>query len=151
MKELAELCIKYVGGAQNIKSVSHCATRLRLTLADQSKVDEAALMNITGVMKVMQVGPQTQIVIGSDAPELYGVVSKMVDAGKAGGAVPDDEYTAQDKKKKWTPKALVGKFFDACSSMFTPLVPAFTAAGLLKAVLAVLVALNLVKIGRAHV
>ncbi len=144
MKELAELCIKYVGGAQNIKSVSHCATRLRLTLADQSKVDEAALMNITGVMKVMQVGTQTQIVVGSDAPELYGVVSKMVDAGKAGGTVPDDEYTAQDKKKKWSAKALVGKFFDACSSMFTPLVPAFTAAGLLKAILAVLVALNLV-------
>lgn len=144
MKELAELCIKHVGGAQNIKSVSHCATRLRLTLADQSKVDEAALMNVTGVMKVMQVGTQTQIIVGSDAPELYGVVSKMVDTGKAEGAVPDDEYTAQDKAGKWTPKALVGKFFDACSSMFTPLVPAFTAAGLLKAVLAVLVALKLV-------
>lgn len=144
MKEMAELCIRHVGGPQNIKSVSHCATRLRLTLADQSKMDEAALLDITGVMKVMQVGTQTQIIVGSDAPELYGVVSKMVDAGKAEGAVPDDEYTAQDKGGRWTPKAMVGKFFDACSSMFTPLVPAFTAAGLLKAVLAVLVALNLV-------
>lgn len=143
MKELAELCIRHVGGTQNIKSVSHCATRLRLTLVDQSKVDEAALLDITGVMKVMQVGTQTQIVIGSDAPELYGVVSKMVDADKAGGAVPDDEYTNQDKGGL-TAKMIVGKFFDACSSMFTPLVPAFTAAGLLKAVLAVLVATKLV-------
>lgn len=144
MKEMAELCIKYVGGPQNIKSVSHCATRLRLTLEDQSKVDEASLMNVTGVMKVMQVGTQTQIIIGSDAPELYTIVSKMVDSGKAEGAVPDDESTRQDKGNSWSLKILAGKFFDACSSMFTPLVPAFTAAGLLKAVLAVLVAAKLV-------
>ena len=69
MKELAEKCIQLVGGAQNIKSVSHCATRLRLTLIDQSLVDEKALLAVNGVLKVMNVGAQTQIVVGSDAPE----------------------------------------------------------------------------------
>ena len=144
MKKLAELCIKYVGSSENISSVSHCATRLRLTLIDQSKVDEKALVAVKGVMKVMQVGTQTQIVVGTDAPELYNVVSKMVDSEKAEGSVPDDEHTEQDKKSKWSVKAMVGRFFDACSSIFTTLVPAFTAAGLLKAVLAILVATGLV-------
>lgn len=135
MKELAEKCIEYVGGTQNIKAVSHCATRLRLTLVDQKYVNEKALLELPEVMKVMNVGAQTQIIIGSDAPELYGVVSKIVDADSSSKQMDNQSSVKKDDKKQ-----IVGKFFDACSSMFTPLVPAFTAAGMIKAVLAVLVA-----------
>lgn len=148
MKELAEKCIQLVGGAQNIKSVSHCATRLRLTLIDQSLVDEKALLAVNGVLKVMNVGAQTQIVVGSDAPELYGIVSKMLDNDKLGGSVEDKEAEATDTKTK---TSLVSKFFDACSSMFTPLVPAFTAAGMIKAILAILVAFGLSKDSQEYV
>lgn len=135
MKELAEKCIEYVGGTPNIKAVSHCATRLRLTLVDQKYVNEKALLELPEVMKVMNVGAQTQIIIGSDAPELYGVVSKIVDTDSS-----SKQMDIQSSVKKDDKKQIVGKFFDACSSMFTPLVPAFTAAGMIKAVLAVLVA-----------
>lgn len=137
MKELAEKCIEYVGGTQNIKAVSHCATRLRLTLINQNVVNEKALLELPEVMKIMNVGTQTQIIIGSDAPELYGVVSKIVDAENA-SEVADTKISIEEKKTG--KKQMMGKFFDACSSMFTPLVPAFTAAGMIKAVLAVLVA-----------
>ena len=83
MKELAKQCIEHVGGAANIQAVSHCATRLRLTLRDQSQVNEAALTALPEVIKVMQVGVQTQIIIGSDAPELYGVVSQLVEQAQS--------------------------------------------------------------------
>lgn len=146
MKELAEQCIRLVGDAENILSVSHCATRLRFTLGDINKVDKEALAKVPGVIKVMQVGTQTQIIIGSDAPDVYNIVSKMVDEQKAAGEVegdahPEDlEAPAKDAKKP----SVIGRVFDACSQMFTPLVPAFTAAGMIKAVLAVLVALSVV-------
>lgn len=137
MKELAEKCIEFVGGASNIKAVSHCATRLRLTLIDQGKVNEEALLSIPEVIKVMKVGAQTQIIIGSDAPELYSIVSQLVET--ADSSMTDNETKTADPKSN-KKNAVVGKFFDACSSMFTPLVPAFTAAGMIKAVLAILVA-----------
>lgn len=54
MKELAKQCIEHVGGAANIQAVSHCATRLRLTLRDQSQVNEAALTALPEVIKVMR-------------------------------------------------------------------------------------------------
>lgn len=139
MKELAEKCIEFVGGASNIKAVSHCATRLRLTLIDQGQVNEEALLSVPEVIKVMKVGAQTQIIIGSDAPELYSVVSQLIETANSSMSVNETKSTdiQSNKKKK---NAVVGKFFDACSSMFTPLVPAFTAAGMIKAVLAILVA-----------
>lgn len=140
MRELAENCIEFVGGVSNIKAVSHCATRLRLTLIDQSKVNEEALMEIEKVMKVMKVGAQTQIIIGSDAPELYGIVSKIVDDEKQNVDAKTQKDKTEDKGKEEDKHKLIGTFFDACSSMFTPLVPAFTAAGMIKAVLAILVA-----------
>lgn len=147
MKKLAEMCIKHVGGADNVKAISHCATRLRFTLNDVNKLNKDALLQLDGVIKVMQVGAQTQIIIGSDAPEIYEIASKIIDERKAAGTVIGDDHpedlippTVPDKKKP----NLVGKFFDACSQMFTPLVPAFTAAGMIKAILAVLVALSIV-------
>lgn len=143
MRELAETCIELVGGADNIRSVSHCATRLRFTLADTSKLREDELMQVDGVIKVMQVGTQTQIIIGSDAPEIYGIVSKLVDERKGTDALVPNASEEKDEEpaKK---HGIIGKVFDACSQMFTPLVPAFTAAGMIKAILAVLVALGVV-------
>ncbi len=140
MKELAKQCIEHVGGAANIQAVSHCATRLRLTLRDQSQVNEAALTALPEVIKVMQVGAQTQIIIGSDAPELYGVVSQLVEQAQSEAPAKSAEAAEKHPSAKNKKKAAAGKFFDACSSMFTPLVPAFTAAGMIKAVLAILVA-----------
>lgn len=146
MRELAEKFIEFVGGSRNIRAVSHCATRLRFSLIDQKLVDQEKLKAMPEVLKVMNVGAQTQIIIGSDAPTLYGVVSKMVDEAKAGGNADSQESAAHDigAGTASNGRRRVGMVFDACSSIFTPLVPAFTAAGMIKAVLAILVATGMV-------
>ena len=105
MKELAKQCIEHVGGAANIQAVSHCATRLRLTLRDQSQVNEAALTALPEVIKVMQVGVQTQIIIGSDAPELYGVVSQLVE--QAQSEAPAKSAEAAEKQPAGMIKAVL--------------------------------------------
>lgn len=138
MEDLAKKCIALVGGIDNIKAVSHCATRLRFTLKDAQKIDDQGMEETAEILKVMQVGAQTQLVVGSDAPTLYGIVSKLVEEGKGG---KDDAQKAEGEKQE--KGSFFGKFFDACSSMFTPLVPAFTAAGMIKAILAIMVALGL--------
>lgn len=145
MKDLALKCVELSGGADNIQSVSHCATRLRLTLKDQTKLNTDELSKVPGVMKIMQVGTQTQIIVGSDAPDLYNEVSKLLEGHhvqQVGEVEPEPEDQPKTKKRA---KDLVGKFFDACSSIFSPLIPAFTAAGMIKAVLAVMVAFGLSK------
>lgn len=147
MKELAEKCIELVGGANNINAISHCATRLRFTLKDVNKVKKDELLKTEGVINVMQVGTQTQIIIGQDAPDVYNIASKMVDESKAQGQEADNHPEDNQQTQKVN---IVGKFFDACSQMFTPLVPAFTAAGLIKAILAVLVALGAVSKGSSE-
>ena len=133
-QQFAETCIALVGGKENIQAVSHCATRIRLTLRDQSKLQLEDLKKVPGVLKVMEVGSQTQIVVGTEAPEIYRDFSRL-----AGGAAKAGSVPAAEQKKG----SLFSRFVDACSAIFTPLVPAFTAAGMVKAILAVLVACGL--------
>ena len=147
MSELVKNCIKYLGGTGNIQAASHCATRLRFTLKDENLVDKGNLSKVNGVLKVMQVGTQTQVIVGSDAPTYYEEVSKILESKEnVPGAGTESDFKAEsigtEEKKKGN--QIVGKFFDACSQMFTPLVPAFTAAGMIKAILAILVAVGAV-------
>lgn len=140
MSELVKNCFKYIGGTKNVKTASHCVTRLRFTLKDESLLNTEELSKVDGVLKVMQVGTQTQIIVGSDAPTYFEEVSKILEEEKNNSE--QIETTSDQKEKKKS--GIVGKAFDACSQMFTPLVSAFTAAGLIKAILAILVALSIV-------
>ena len=60
-----------IGGKENIESAAHCMTRLRLTLKDDSKVEEETIKNIDGVMGLVNNGQQTQIVIGPNVANVY--------------------------------------------------------------------------------
>ena len=62
-----------VGGSKNIVSAAHCATRLRLVIADNSKADKGALENIEGVKGVFEASGQLQIILGT------GTVNKVFD------------------------------------------------------------------------
>lgn len=139
MSELVTNIIKHLGGVENIKSASHCATRLRFTLKDETKMNKDELAKTEGVLKLMQVGSQTQVIVGSDAPTYFKEVTSIVE--NVNPEMEDEDETEKSEKKKTN---IVGTFFDACSQMFTPLVPAFTAAGMIKAILAVLTALSIV-------
>lgn len=132
-KSLAENIIRLVGGEDNIASLVHCATRLRFNLKDESKADTAALKATKGVMGAVSNGGQYQVIIGSDVGSVFKEIMAMtkLDSGNQGGEEKDD-------RKVFT------KVIDTISGIFTPILPAITAAGMMKAVLAVLVAFNLV-------
>ncbi|QMV84846.1 PTS glucose/sucrose transporter subunit IIB [Corynebacterium hindlerae] len=81
-QSLAKQVTEHVGGSENINLVPHCSTRLRINIADQSKVDKAKLQAIDGVLGVIT-GPQTQIVIGNNVVPAYEAMIK--ETGRSGG------------------------------------------------------------------
>ena len=72
-RKTAQEILDKVGGSKNIASAAHCATRLRLVIADNSKADKTALENIEGVKGVFEASGQLQIILGT------GTVNKVFD------------------------------------------------------------------------
>ena len=66
-QKMGEAILEAVGGKENITALTHCATRLRFNLADDSKADEAKVKAVKGVMGVRNQGGQFQVIIGQDA------------------------------------------------------------------------------------
>ncbi|PAD68188.1 PTS beta-glucoside transporter subunit EIIBCA [Bacillus sp. 7586-K] len=130
-QELAKLIIDKVGGEGNIKSLTHCATRLRFNLKDDQKPDEQTLKSTPGVMGVVNKGGQYQVIIGSDVANVYKEIAKQTNILNEG------EGTKEEDKR--SPFA---KVIDTITGIFTPILPAITAAGMLKAVLSLLVVFN---------
>lgn len=82
--------IEAVGGAGNIASATHCMTRLRLVLNDDSKADDAKVNKIKGVKSVIKQGGQYQVVIGNEVSNLFKEFQKLGSFGdNAGGSAPD--------------------------------------------------------------
>ncbi|MCE4048121.1 MULTISPECIES: beta-glucoside-specific PTS transporter subunit IIABC [Bacillaceae] len=127
-QELAKLIIDKVGGEGNVKSLNHCATRLRFNLKDDTKTDEQALKNTSGIMGVVNKGGQYQVIIGSDVGNVYKEITKQTNISNEG-----EEAKGEDKRSTFA------KVIDTITGIFTPILPAITAAGMLKAVLSVLV------------
>jgi len=132
-KQLANNCIELIGGKKNVKSVTHCATRLRFTLSDQKKADLKEIKKLDGVLDVQLVGTQTQIIIGPNVQNVYKEVKKIV--GETSGS-------ANETTEK---KRAIDKLLDTVSGIFGPIIPVITAAGMVKAVLAILVLCGLSK------
>lgn len=122
--ELASSIIELVGGKENIKSYTHCITRLRFRLKDEAKADDKKIGQLEGVIQVMHAQGQYQVVIGTHVTDVYDEVVKIL-PDLAGG-----EVEADDEGEKGN---IVGRLLDIITGIFTPFLPAFTAAGLLKA------------------
>jgi PTS system beta-glucosides-specific IIC component len=69
--ELAKVVVKNVGGKENISGLTHCVTRLRFVLKDDTKANDAVLKATDGVVTVMQAGGQYQVVVGEHVPDVY--------------------------------------------------------------------------------
>lgn len=128
-KDLAETIIKLVGGESNIKSLVHCATRLRFTLKDKSKADTAKLKNTKGVMGAVSNGGQYQVIIGSNVAHVFKEIMAMTKLDNS-----SSDETQKDNR------SIGAKVIDTVTGIFTPILPAITAAGMIKAVLALLIA-----------
>lgn len=75
-QQTAARIVQAVGGAENIANLSHCATRLRLRLADDSRYDKESVEAIPGVQGSVKVGSEYQIVIGNEVSRLYQAVTE---------------------------------------------------------------------------
>lgn len=115
-----------VGGNDNVTAVTHCATRLRFHLQNAEKVKQSEVEKIPGVLKCVYANGEMQVVIGPNVTVAYeGVQEKYTGAGAV---------TAESESDKgW-----VERFLGLISGIFTPIIPAITAAGMVKAVLAIL-------------
>lgn len=122
--ELAKTIIKDVGGKDNVNSVVHCATRLRFKLKDEKKANDDALKDTDGVITVVKAGGQYQVVIGNAVADVYDAVAK-IGGFSAGGQVADDYV---DKSNM----SLLDRAIDLVSSIFTPILGAMCATGMIK-------------------
>ena len=130
-KQLAAAILEMVGGESNVVSVTHCATRLRFNLKDDSKAQTEKLKKRKGIMGVVNQGGQYQVVIGSDVQSVY---RPLLDLGNFDSGAKTEEKDG---------KGPVVKVLDTVAGIFTPIIPAITGAGMLKAVMALLVAFKL--------
>ncbi len=133
--KVAQDVLALVGGEENIDQVTHCMTRLRFNLHDDDKANKAQLEKTPGVMGVMKNGGQFQVIIGN---EVAGVYKELAGSMKGGGAKPASS-TGEGTTKKRNP---ISSLFDFISGMFTPILPAITGAGMIKGIVAILVALG---------
>lgn len=120
-KKVASDILDNVGGKENIKSLTHCFTRLRLVLKDSKKADKATVSRLEGVIQVVEAGGQFQVVLGNKVNKVYDAAIAIM-GGEVGG---DDSAPAE---KQSFGNLLIQKL----GEIFTPLVPAIAAAGLIK-------------------
>lgn len=132
--ELAKQLLPAIGGEANIAGLTHCATRLRFTLKDESLADEATVKAIKGVLGVARSGGQFQVIIGPEVPKAYAAIQSMASIKPTGSATEAEPV----QKKKFS-----DKLFDFVSSVFTPVLPAIIGAGLIKSFLSLAVLLGM--------
>ncbi|WP_313637687.1 PTS transporter subunit EIIC [Paenibacillus sp.] len=135
--DLAVKILEAVGGSSNVSSYTHCMTRLRVTVVDRSRIAEAELKKIDGVLGVVD-DETYQIILGPGvvtkvAEEFGKVLEGSVSEGKSSASAEQlqakgAQMKAQLKKKNDTP---FKNFLRKIGSIFIPLIPAFVGAGLI--------------------
>ena len=134
-KKTAAEILKLVGGEKNVASVTNCMTRLRFNLNDAKKADVEAIKKIKGVQGVVTKNGQFQVVIGTDVGNVCDEIRKL---GRF------EENAAADSTEK---SGIIAAFFGTLTAIFQPIIPALAGSGMIKALLALLVALKLVDPG----
>ncbi len=130
-QKTAKDLVKELGGDANISNVTHCATRLRFILKDESIVDKEKVAKIKGVITTVQAGGQFQVVIGNHVTDAYKYVMNLVTI--------DDSASGNTQNKK---AGVVSRIIDVISAIFAPFLYTLAACGILQGILGVLVALN---------
>lgn len=134
-KKTAAEILKLVGGEANVTSVTNCMTRLRFSLNDAKKADVEAIKKIKGVQGVVTKNGQFQVVIGTDVGNVCDEIKKL-------GRFEENTASASAEKT-----GIVAAFFGTLTAIFQPIIPALAGSGMIKALLALLVALKLVDPG----
>ena len=127
-RKTASEILQFIGGKENLISAAHCATRLRLVIADNTKAKKSELENVDGVKGVFEAAGQLQIIIGT------GTVNKVYDEfialSGAEAASKDDVKQAAASKAPWYKRGI-----KTLGDIFVPIIPAIVATGLLNGLL----------------
>lgn len=137
MTEKLSLMIDALGGINNITDATHCMTRLRLKIADQSKASEETLKSIKGVQGVVFAEGQIQIIIGVEVEKWHKALQAIM-AGSGTAVSDDDKPKAKDDGK------LFQNVMRVVAGIFGPVVPAIAGAGMLMGLLSGLIATNVI-------
>ena len=132
-KELAENILDAVGGNQNIKSVTHCMTRLRFSLVDESIIDDETIKQIDGVMGILRNKEEYQVIIGTNVPKVYDELCRIANFKE----VSPIDKNSDGKKEKLTLKKIGNSTIDYMAKSMIPMIPILIAAGLCKSVNAI--------------
>lgn len=130
---LAADIIERVGGKENINTAYHCQTRLRFKLKDESSAHDEVLKNMDGVAGVIRNAGVYQVVIGTHVADVFEEVEKL--------AGLDQKEAADAPEEK---KGALNTVIDFVASVFQPVIPALSGAGMVKAVLALLVVFHVI-------
>ena len=122
---VSQSIVDAIGGAGNIGAVTHCMTRLRFVLNDDSIVDTAKLKAINGVMGVVRSENQCQVIIGNTVSQAYAEVLKLLPEGM------QPAEPAQGKGKI-TLKRIGAGILDALIGTMSPLIPAIIGGSMVK-------------------
>ncbi|WP_413502002.1 beta-glucoside-specific PTS transporter subunit IIABC [Serratia proteamaculans] len=127
-KQLGLEILARVGGKANVSKLTHCATRLRMEFNDDSKVEAKAIEALPGVISVVERGGQFQIVVGNNVQQTFRTLQKEM----------GDLSDRQSEKKSQARGGVISQIISVISTTFTPVIPAITGAGMIKALLAIL-------------
>lgn len=124
---IAKEILKDVGGKDNIVDVTHCYTRLRFVLKDTKQANKEALLQTEGVISVVESGGQYQVVLGNKVAHVYNALEPLL---------AQQLTTKASTEEK---NSLGNRILNTVAAIFTPVVPAIAASGMLKGILAIAV------------
>ena len=130
-ERIAAEVLNAVGGKDNITSIAHCMTRLRINLKDESVPDDDRIKAIKGVLGCQWSGGQYQVIIGQNVPKVYDAIVKL--GVSAGGAI--DENLDQDlEKKPWTAKRVGNAILNYLSKTMVTAIPVMMGAAMFRTI-----------------
>lgn len=121
-----------LGGTNNIQSVTHCATRLRFELKDNSIPKKEEVQKLSETVGVLEAGGQFQVIVGTHVGEVYEDLIAANSSLAKNDDVIEEEKDTQDAPKK----SVIDKILATLSAIFTPYIPVLASAGIIKGILA---------------
>lgn len=134
-KDLAATILEKVGGKENVSAVGHCVTRLRFNLKDDKKAETETIKKIKGVVGVVNQGGQYQVVIGNNVQRVY---KELIELGNFNQSNSNEENGEK--------RGVIARVLDTIAGSFFPIIPALAGAGMIKALLSLLLALKLITV-----